>query len=105
MVEIKYKIQSYTNSNTIENIHHIQSQNRNLKFIYPGPCFNLTIEFETCILSEIQIGLLHDSKITISAMHKTQQLKKMLIEKSESVNTLMKAIVYKSDQFKNVSPT
>ena len=103
MVDLKYKILSYSNFNNNENIHNIQSPNRNLKFLYTGLNFNLTIEFETCILSEIQIGLLYDSRVTITAMHKTQQLKKKLIERSESVNTLMKAIVYKNDQFLNVN--
>lgn len=103
MEDIDYNIKTYTSSKSEYEISNIKSKDRNIFYVHNDLLFSLTLEFSTCVLAEIQLGLMYDSKVSITANHRGQNIKKKLIEKYESVSTIIKAIVYKSNQFTNVN--
>lgn len=105
MEEIDYNIKTFTNSKSNCDIRNIKSKNRNIDYVHDNFLFSMTLEFNTCVLAEIQLGLMYDCKVSISAQHRGQQIKKKIVDKHESVNTTLKAIVYRNNDFQNVNTT
>jgi hypothetical protein len=102
MSSVNYKICGYSKVPFEGEINSLQLVDRTKFLRIYDSSFTLEIDFPACVIDQIQIGLMNSSKVMIFGRHKMQNNRKLMIEKVENVDKELRAVVYHSNNFKNV---
>lgn len=94
MSEVVYKILNYSNLPIEGNIESLKLRDRNHFVTIQDSSFLIEIEFPPCFIDQIQIGIMNSSKILIHGKHRSENIKRPLIDRTENVSGELKAIVY-----------
>ena len=99
---IKKAITNTKRTDIFNNIENIKNTDRSIHFETEGNPLCIEIEFKPVIIKEIHLGIMTSAKIDIKGRYRGMDVIKVLINKTEKVETIIKAVIYKDSQFVNV---